>query len=158
MPQTAYTTLPALGVPGTLASNRPADIKSKIAAAAITPGLYVVYNSSGQCVHPSGTPTVGTRGGIALRNMYMQADGVYAAGDAVDVMETGDVWVSTETAAAQNAQAFARQASGAGGTVLGAIGNVADTATATAIPGGYFRGPALAAAGITKLELTKGAN
>ena len=158
MPQTAYTTLPAIGIPGTLASNRPADIKTKVAGEALTPGTYVVYNASGQAVNPSAAHTAATRGGIVMRSMYTQNDGAVAQGDSVDIGETGDFWVQTEGAAAMNGNAFIRQAAGAGGTQRGAIRHDADTASATALPGAYFRGPVLAAAGTTKLELTKGAN
>lgn len=158
MPQTAYTTLPAIGVAGTQATNRPATIVTKTAGEALLPGTYVVYNSTGLAVNPSAAHTAATRGGIVMRNMYLQNDGAYASGDSVDVMETGDVWVQTEGAAAMNGNAFIRQAAGAGGTQRGAVRHDADTASATALPGAYFRGPVLAATGITKLELTKGAN
>lgn len=158
MPQTAYTQLPAIGIPGTQATNRKAVIVTRPAGEALLPGTYVVYNSSGAAVNPSGAHTAATRGGIVMRNMYLQNDGAYATGDSADIMEEGDVWVTTEGAAAMNGNAFIRQAAGAGGTQRGAIRHDADTATATALPGAYFRGPVLGATGVTKLEITKGGN
>jgi hypothetical protein len=131
-------------------------VRAKLAAGTVRPGGYVVLDTNGKCAHPSAAPTAATRGGIALRNMYRDNDAVYAAGDMVDVLVEGEVWVDAEAAVTMNANAFVRIASGAGGTNLGALRTDADTATASAVPGLYFR-TTLAAAGVAKLEVHKSA-
>jgi hypothetical protein len=153
--QTAYTTLPALGVPGMPATDGLKVVRSKIAAGTVRPGQYVVFDTNGKCAHPAAQPTAATRGGIALRNMYADSDGVYSTGQTVDVLIEGEVWVATETDVAMNGACFVRCVAGVG-EELGALRKDADTSDAFSIPGLYFR-LALGAAGISRLEVNHSA-
>jgi hypothetical protein len=59
----------------------------------------------------------------------------WPAGSMVSILRRGHIWVVTETAIAEQAQLFCRYAAGAGGSVLGAFRNDADTSTAGAVVG-----------------------
>lgn len=152
MSQLTYSTQPAVGVVGALASagNR-TIIGKRIADGVVRPGQYVVYGSGGTCLHPSAAPTGLNRGGVALRLAYMDDDGVYADGDVVEVCEVGEVWVSPEAAVTELGAAFVRHTA-AGEEELGAFRQNADTSDATAVPGLRYL---TAGTGVIKLEVTK---
>lgn len=63
----------------------------------------------------------------------------YVDGEEVPVLSMGGIWVYAEEAIADGDPVYCRIASGAGGSVLGAFRNDADTASCVAIPGAYFK-------------------
>ncbi len=83
------------------------------------------------------------------------ADAITVAGNqALNVLHEGRCWVRVEEAVTPLSTPHCRYASGAGGTVLGAIRASTDTSSAAAIPRARFLSTA-AAAGLAILEVTK---
>lgn len=70
------------------------------------------------------------------------------------VLEDGVVWVRVEEAVAKGDAAFARYASGSGGTQLGAFRKSADTSTAAQVPGATYESDAAAGA-LAKLRVRR---
>lgn len=62
----------------------------------------------------------------------------YTDGESVPVLEGGDIWVYSEEAVADRDPVYVRVASGAGGSVLGAFRNDADTASCVLVTGARF--------------------
>lgn len=153
MSQTAYTTAPAEGVAGAVAyGGIEPVIKSRIANGICRAGQYVVFNGADDCQHPAVAVTAQTRGGLVIRNPY-SLDGNYADNEPVNVLVQGEMWCAYESAITANATVFVRQASGGGGTQLGALRLDADTATATVVSGLYTRSAGTA---LVRTEVTRG--
>jgi hypothetical protein len=153
MSQTAYTTAPTEGVVGAVAYGgiKPV-IVSRLANGVVRAGQYVVLNGADDCQHPSSAVTAQTRGGLAIRNPY-SLDGNYADNEAVNILTEGEMWCAYESAITANVTVFVRQASGGGGTQLGALRLDADTATATVVSGLYTRSAGTA---LVRTEVTRG--
>lgn len=169
MSQTAYATnIPAVAFPG-----QPVDIglKDKLSAlavaAAIPYGVLGVLDSANSSdfghiavkvpAASADVTTLGSALGVVIADQAReQVPSVvlptYPINSAVPLMRTGRIWVKVEEAVNNGDQAFARFASGAGGTQLGSFRKSADTATAVALPNAYYRSNALAA-GYAVLEL-----
>jgi hypothetical protein len=79
----------------------------------------------------------------------------YIDGEHVPLCEEGGIWVYAEEAMAEGDPVYLRIASGAGGTVLGAFRNDADTASCVLIPGARVK-KSTAAAGPCWVKLPKG--
>ena len=152
--QTIYNVDPAAGVVGGIAEAGSKTERAKVAGGVVRPGQYVVF-AGDSCAHPVAAPTAMTRGGIVVRNPYKQNDGVYAAGEMVDVLVDGAIFVATENAVLVDTQAFVR-VTATGGQQLGALRSdasvVSTVATAVAIPGLIFR---KAGQALVKLEVNK---
>jgi hypothetical protein len=150
--QTSYNVEPIAGVVGAIAESGSKTVRARVAGGTVRPGQYVVLSGL-TCGHPSAAPTPQTRGGVAVRNPYKQGDGVFAAGEMLDVLVEGAIWIATEDAVSVNTPAFVRHVA-AGAEQLGAFRSNADTADATHIPGLYFRS---AGTTLVKLEVNKSA-
>jgi hypothetical protein len=156
MSQTVYASQPDKGVSGTLVTEANAVKRTYVAASALTPGRYAGIDSAGKAAHLTAAPTAATRGGLVIRNMYKDNDGVIAAGEPCELLEAGNMWVTVESTCAQNGAVFIRHTAGAGGSGIGAARLDADTATAAAIAGLYFR-EALAATGVANVDINQSA-
>ncbi len=77
----------------------------------------------------------------------------FAAGDELPVLRRGRIYVKPEDAVVQGVQAFARFASGGGGTELGRFRSDADTATAAAVPSARWFTSTTAADQVAVLEI-----
>lgn len=150
--QTSYNLDPAPGVVGAIAESGSKTVRAKVAAGTVRPGQYVVLSGL-TCGHPTAAPTPETRGGVAVRNPYKQGDGVFVAGEMLDILVDGAIWVASETAVTPNAPAFVRHVA-AGAEELGAFRGDVDGTDATHVPGLYFRS---AGTGLVKLEVNKSA-
>jgi hypothetical protein len=150
--QTAYNVDPPLGVVGAIAESGAKVVRARIAAGVVRPGQYVVLVGL-TCGHPTAAPTAQTRGGVAVRNPYKQNNSAFVAGDVIDIVVDGVIWVASENAASVNTPAFVRFTA-AGAEELGAFRTDADTADAAHIPGLYFR---TAGTSPVKLEVNKSA-
>lgn len=148
--QTSYNIDPAPGIVGAIASTGSKTVRARCAGGTIRPGQYVVFSGL-VCGHPTAAPTPQTRGGVAVRHPYKQVDGVYTAGEMLDVLVFGDIWVASEDPVLPNTQAFVRHVA-AGAEQLGAFRSNADTADAVHIPGLYYR---TAGTALVKLEVNK---
>lgn len=155
MSQTVYSSQPDKGVSGTLVTEANAVKRTYVAASTLTPGRYAGIDSAGKVAHLTAAPTAATRGGFVIRNMYKDNDGVIAAGEPVELLEAGNMWVTVESTCAMNGAVFIRHTTGTG-TGIGAARLDADTATAAAIPGLYFR-EALSATGVCNVEINQSA-
>lgn len=140
--------------------------ESRLAAAVIPFGTFVVQRASpadgpDQCANPAASADVTARlRGIALYNDTARGSGNganggygYEVNQGVTYLRRGLVWVRCESAIAQDVDPFVRFATGTG-TVLGAVYNTADTATAvqTGLSGIRTRS-ALSAAGLVLIEI-----
>jgi hypothetical protein len=150
--QTSYNIDPAPGVVGAIAESGSKTVRARAAGGPVRPGQYVVLSGL-VCGHPSAAPTPQTRGGIAVRNPYKHGDGVYEAGEMLDILVEGAVWVATEDAVTPNTPAFVRHVA-AGAEQLGAFRSDADGTDATHVPGLYYRS---AGSTIVKLEVNQSA-
>jgi hypothetical protein len=144
--QSSFSIDKVLGYPGLIADTMPSNVSdSKLAAAATGFGLAVCRRASpadpvSSAAPPNATADVSARlQGIALRDETRKNTTGYETNDPMRVLRRGRVWVNVEGSVTADAQAFVRFASGAGGTVLGSFRADADTATAVAAPGCYFR-------------------
>lgn len=139
MSQTSYSNEPGAGVVGALVGTDNDVDGTYIAEGAVRPGQYVIFDAvTKKCKHPAAAPTANTRFGVAIRKSYGQSDGVYADGDAVNVLTRGRIRVNVESAMSINANVFVRHTA-AGLEELGAFRIDADTADATAVPGLFLR-------------------
>lgn len=139
MSQLSYQNEPSAGVVGALVGTDNDVDGTYIAEGAVRPGQYVIFDTvSKKCKHPAAAPTANTRFGVAIRKAYGQSDGIYADGDAVNVLTRGRIRVNSENALAINANVFVRHVA-AGLEELGAFRSDADTSDATAVPGLYVR-------------------
>lgn len=154
--QTVYNVDPGPGVVGAIASSGAKKVRARVGSGAVRPGQYVIFSGK-TCVHPSAAATPQNRGGVVVRDPYKQNNGVYAAGEMVDVLVDGDIWVATENAVTADAPAFVRHVATAP-EEKGAFRSDADTSDATHIPGLYYRtaGTGTATSPI-KLEVNKSA-
>lgn len=62
----------------------------------------------------------------------------YVDSESVRILESGEIWVATEEAVSDRDPVYCRIAAGAGGSVLGAFRNDADTASCILIPNARF--------------------
>lgn len=171
MSQTAYAiNLAAVAFPGQpvdIQGNR--DVLSVLNVLAAVPyGVLLVQDTANMGGFdkltgkvPATTGSVSTLGsalGVTMADQARPQDPsvvlpTYPIKSAVSVMKKGRIWVTVEEAVNDGDQAFVRFASGAGGTQLGAFRKSADTATAVALPGAYFRGNQATIGGYACLEL-----
>lgn len=87
-----------------------------------------------------------TKTTFATSDLYREVGGVtsnlvtadYRDGETVRLLEEGDIWVYSEEAVADRDPVYVRIASGAGGSVLGAFRNDADTASCVLVPNARF--------------------
>lgn len=83
--------------------------------------------------------------GVFASNLYnlnglpANSEGNYIDSEIVPVLTAGGIWVVTETATNDLDPVYVRVAAGAGGSVLGAFRNDADSATAVLVPGKFTR-------------------
>lgn len=168
-PQLSYSIdLPAVSFPG-----QPADLAMKDAltglavAAALPYGVLVVKdlsNTSGfklAAKLPSASTDITVAGsilGVVMADQARSQDpsvatAQYPRYSAVPAMRYGRIWVQVEEAVVAGDQAFARFASGAGGTQLGAFRKSADTATAAAVPNAYYVSSQTTIGGYAVLEV-----
>lgn len=149
MAQTTITANPSSGLEGALASTLDYQVVSRVAAEAIPVGSFVVLTATDQdtCELPdaAGEAPSGRGLGVALRHQARESAD-YAAGDQVDILTQGEVWVVAEDAVTAGGGAFVRHTSGGGGTRLGGFRSDADTATADAMASVTFTRDASAAA------------
>ena len=155
MAQTVHATEMPVARAGHVADLSNTDIISRLAedAAGAGAGRLVVAgtDAENQAVAPTATGDV--TGGDALGVVKYDATkepartaAALAAGNEFDIEDTlpvvqkGRVWVLCDAGATivANTAAFVRFASGAGGSVLGAFRQNADTATAVALPNAKF--------------------
>lgn len=160
MTQTSYTRNPGRGLPGQIINNRPSDVVTRITeGTGVAAGLYVIGGTNGG---DAKVPTAGftTKGlGIVHHSDTVEVDSagdqVYGDNETIGVIRKGCVLVKYEadTVPTSDTPAFARHtANGAGKLVLGALRADADTANASAIPGGMWR-DVYASEGLAVLEL-----
>jgi hypothetical protein len=145
---TNYPLAPAAGFAGQLADEGPRRIASAInrTGVAIPFGIAVkkgtndddaVYladtgdDLAGIVVHRHDVNTIGSTG--------WASDAGIPVDDRFDLLEQGVVNVKVEEAVVQGDNAFVRFDAGAGGTQLGAWRKSADTASARAVVGAYFK-------------------
>lgn len=156
--QTTVVSDPQVGFSGGIYDSGEKDVISCIAQGPIAFGQFVKISAS-NCIVPALTGDVtGYDGGIALADPVKASSGsssapvgAYAAGDIVQVMRRGRVWVSTEGALAAQARPFVRFTVN-GGLVPGGIRVDADAGKAVQPTGvRVYRG--VAAAGLAVLQL-----
>ena len=140
MAQTSISANPSVGIVGDLASSLAGTtIISRVAAEAIPFGTFVVLTADDEdtCELPDATgEAAGPRGlGVALRKPE-DTSGAYAAGEVVEIVTVGEVFVATEDAATAGDTAFVRFADAA--TTLGTFRSDADTADADDVKGAVF--------------------
>lgn len=154
MAQTAIQANPSVGQAGSLASALGYKVVSKVAAEAITPGVFVVLTADDEhtCELPDATGEVtGGRGlGVALLDPTRET-AAYAAGDVVSILTAGEIFVLVEDSAVAGAAPFVRFADAA--TTLGTFRSDADTADAVALPNAVWASTQASAAGLAVVRL-----
>lgn len=162
VPQTSYSIdIPNWSFPGQWADDGIKDFLSALAVLAAIPyGVLVVKDAANTGGFdklagkvPAASSDITTLGlilGVATADQARAQDpsvavATYPINSCVPVMKQGRVVVLSETAVVDGVQAFARFATGAGGSQKGAFRADADTATAAAVPGAYWRGTTTAA-------------
>lgn len=169
MAQTSYAiNLSAVAYPGQPGDIGRQDKTTALAVAASLPyGVLVVRdgtNTSGFNVAgkvpalATDVTALGSILGVSIADQARPQDpsvaaAVYPINSAVPVMRYGRIWVVVEEAVNAGDQAFARFASGAGGTQLGAFRKSADTATASAVPSAYYVSSQATIGGYAMLEV-----
>jgi hypothetical protein len=145
---TSYPLAPAVGFPGQIADEGPRRIASAVnkTGAPMPFGVAMkkgtnddeaVYLAAtgdklaGIAVHRHDVNTIGSTA--------WASDAGIPTDDRFDLMEEGVVLVKVEEAVVQGDNAFVRFESGPGGSVLGAWRKSADTASARAVVGAYFK-------------------
>jgi hypothetical protein len=143
---------PALGAPGMLYdASYFKDVVSCRALVDIPFGAYVDIIGN-TCELPTTTGKVtGNDGGVAIQSQEFATEAGYKAGDLVNVLRVGRIWVSTEDANADGSSPFIRFTANV--APVGSIrGTDADAGKAVQKPGvTIFRGNA--AAGLAVLQL-----
>jgi hypothetical protein len=148
--QTTYVLDKGIGFAGQILNAEFAQKISRIAAGAIPFGRGVSRRASPadtpeQVGLPAATGDVSaTFRGVSLRDESRKANTGYEVNDPVGIGRKGVFVVEVDEVVLDGEAAFCRHASGAGGTTLGRFRNDADTATATAVPTGVFRGVTIA--------------
>lgn len=148
MSQTVYVQDPPVAIEGMIADSSPylEIISRKVEQAAGIPfGRFVTKGTaSDQIQLPNATGDVSSSAGVGFtradtsREQAATPQG-YQDDHIADVMRRGNMWVDPEGTPAYGAQVFVRFAAGAGGSDLGRTRIDADTATAVALPGCFFR-------------------
>jgi hypothetical protein len=158
--QTTVSATPPIGAPGQLYDSGVFhDIPTFIATGPIPFGAMVKL--SGQyCAVPTVIGDMAGKIGVAVKDPSLPSPytgfvGGYVAGDLVPVLQTGRVWVATETALTDQAVPFVRYAAGSGGSQAGSYRNTTDTTTAAQPASGVHVYRGVAAAGLAVLELGK---
>lgn len=133
--------------------------ESRLAAAAIPFGTFVCRRASpadgvDQCANPAASADVTARLlGIAMYNDTARNGFGYEQYQGVTYMRKGLCWVPCESAITEGIDPFVRFAAGTG-TILGAVYNGADTASAVATGlAGVRTRSALSAAGLVLIEI-----
>lgn len=132
---------PNVGAPGLVYDvSEGNEFISLIATTAVPFGAYIFMSSDGFCSVPAVTgnvtaPNAAQRGIACIDHNKYSTEG-YDIGDTVRVMRRGRIWALTDPTISIliSSALFVRFAAGAGGTVLGAFGLVADTGTASSPP------------------------
>lgn len=169
MGQTSYSiNISAVAFPGQPADLGVKDKTTALAVAAAVPyGVLAVrdltntsaWNVAGKVPSTSGSiTTLGSILGVVMADQGRAQDPSVAVAtlpinSAMSILRTGRIWVLVEEAVVAGDQAFARFASGGGGTQLGAFRKSADTATAVAVPGAYYVSTQASAGGYACLEV-----
>lgn len=146
MAQLDYSVSATAAVQGSLADSGP-----HTAVSLSTPASGIVYfgnavsysTTAGLAKLPAASADVTSLlAGFALSTHAFESsasgDPQYAVSEAASLLTNGRIWCKVEEAVAIGDPVFVRYASGAGGTVLGAIRKSADTATAAQAPGCRF--------------------
>ena len=125
-------------------------------------GRFVTFKTASgaeSCDLPTvtGDVTLGRALGIAVFDPAKEPNSAlgYKAGQMVQILRRGYIWMLTETDVAEGSAVFVRFATVTGSGTAPAIGKVrkdADTADAVALPGAFFR-TTLAAAGLAIVEI-----
>lgn len=101
-------------------------------------GVLVVPAAAGHCDLPSSAADVAKALGViaydCVQDPATTSTNDFDADEAVEVVDSGQIWMVAEAGLAVGDQPYARHTSGAGGTVLGAVRADADTATAALLP------------------------
>lgn len=159
--QTTITDTPPIGAPGQLYDSGVFhDIPTFIVQGADVPFGAMVKISGQYCQLVSVIGDLAGKIGVVVKDPslptpYPGYNGGFKAGDVVSVLQTGRVWIATETALANQAVPFVRYAAGAGGSQLGSYRNNADTTTAVQPASGVHVYRGVPAAGLAVLELGK---
>lgn len=143
MPQTTVTSVPSQARPGQLVDGRAHDAMTGYVdlAGGIAPGLLVTRTATADDTGelPDGAATLDTNVlGVSLHSHKGLVDPasadneVYEDGCPLPLLRHGVVWVTAENAVTPDDPVYARVASGAGGTQIGAFRTGADTASAVA--------------------------
>jgi hypothetical protein len=139
--QTTVPLKPDVGAPGLLYDpSDDNDIVSLICATAIPFGAFCFMSADGFASVPAATgnvtaPNAAQRGIAVIDHNKYSGEG-YDIGDTVRFLRRGRIWALTDPTISIliSSPLFVRFAAGAGGTVLGSFGLVADTATASSPP------------------------
>lgn len=171
MPQTSYSiNMQPASYPGQLADDSEVvDRLSIIAVAAAIPyGVLVVRDGTntvgfdqlaGKLPALATDITVaGSALGIAQADQARAQSALFSVptfpqGTVLPVLRQGRIWVKSESAVVDGGAVFARFASGAGGSQLGAIRADADSASAAQVPNAIFRGSYAAGFCVVELNL-----
>ena len=109
-----------------------------VGIAALTAGLALV-DFVGVSMRQSAKSSVATNGIFGYPGITSTSTTAsYVDGESVPVLTAGGIWVFTEEAVVEGDPVYVRVASGAGGSVLGAFRNDADTASCVQIPDARF--------------------
>lgn len=150
--QTTITQSPAAGVPGELYdTGATKDVISKVALVDIPFGAFVKITDAGVTLPAASGDVTGVGRGVALLAPEKASGVGYKAGDIVNVLQSGRVWVQTETAVTAYVSPFVRFTAN-GGNNPGGYRNDADTARAVQPPGCRMFNT-IAVAGMAVLEL-----
>jgi hypothetical protein len=152
MPQTSYNRgFSAPSFAGALGDTGPQRVGSYLnnAGANLPAGVFVKFSAEATSTN-LGASTDKIAGVVVNSaahnpNGLTGANDAILAGDTMNVLEEGAVWVRCEEAMAVGDSVFARFASGAGGTVMGYVRNDADTASCMQLKGARVLVPATAA-------------
>lgn len=135
MSQTSYSRTFTQAFAGQLGDSGPNRIGSYVndQGADIPAGCFVVHKAEGTADLPASATE--KLAGVVVNSFARNPDDLSGtaaiqAGDTMNVLEEGAIWVSCEEALAVGADVYVRYASGAGGSVLGLVRSDGDTSSA----------------------------
>ena len=150
MAQTSYCRIFTNAFAGQLGDSGPSRVGSYVndQGADIPAGCMVSHKAEGTADLPAGGSEI--LAGVVLNSFARNPDDLtgtaaITAGDSMNVLEEGAVWVSCEEAMAVGDAVYVRHTAGAGGSVLGLIRNDADTASCRQVKGARVLVPSTAA-------------
>jgi hypothetical protein len=128
MAQTNYDNSPGLGFPGMLVDTGAKDAVSRVAGADIPFGRFVM-NAANKTVTLVATDLSDLAGVALHQHKTPDSAGVaqYEAGEVVDVLKRGRVWVWCEQAVSTTDPVFIRVTAGSAGELVGQVRKDADT-------------------------------